>query len=318
MMSGETTITRVLMDVDTGVDDAMALAMAVASPAINLIGVTTVAGNVSLEQATANTLRVLDHVGADDVPVFRGMSRPLSRDHFDAAHFHGRDGLGGAPIPVSYRSPESMTAPEFIVQSAREHSGDLTLVFVGPLSNLAVALSLEPDLPQLVSGVVIMGGAFSVSGNATPFAEFNIAVDPEAAQIVADSDLDVTWLGLDVTHSANLYLPEWEQIGDNAASSATLVREVCRYSFTERADTEMHLHDPLAIGVVLMPDLVECERGPVLVDTSVRSSAGMTRIAGGGVHGNGRVAVSVRSEAFRRLFGELLGVPIQNAAMTES
>lgn len=309
-------VMNVIMDVDTGVDDAMALAMAVASPDIDLVGVTTVAGNVPLGQATSNTLRVLDYLGADSVPVYRGMSRPLSRDHFDAAHFHGKDGLGGASIPVSHRSPESMTAPEFIIQTARESSGDLFLVCVGPLTNLATALSLEPELPQLVSHAVIMGGAFTVGGNATPWAEFNVAVDPEAAQIVAESELDVTWVGLDVTHSTSLYFSEWEAIGDGDSPGATLVREVCRHSFTDRGDQHMHLHDPLAVGVLLEPELILVEDGPVMVDTSVRGKAGMTRMVGGGLAGSGVVASSVNRRNFRSLFGRLLNVPIDHSAPT--
>ena len=304
---------NVIMDVDTGVDDAMALAMAVASPEIDLVGVTTVAGNVSLVQATSNTLRVLDYLEASRIPVYRGMSRPLSRDHFDAVHFHGTDGLGGAPIPVSHRSQEPMTAPEFIVQTARESNGDLNLVCVGPLTNLAVALSLEPDLPRLVSRLVIMGGAFTVAGNATPWAEFNIAVDPEAARIVADSDLNATWIGLDVTHQTSLYRDEWDKITDDSGPAGTLVREVCRYSFTERGDQNMHLHDPLAVGVLLQPGLVTSEAGPVMVDTSLSSSAGMTRlIRSEGGQNSAEVALSVRSTEFRSLFGGLLGVPIHD------
>jgi purine nucleosidase len=311
-------ITNILMDVDTGVDDAMALALAVASPELNLIGVTTVAGNVSLTQATENTLKVLDFVGAHEVPVYCGMSTPLVRDHFDAAHYHGEGGLGGATLPASHRACERMTAPEFIVQSARAYQGDLTLVFVGPLSNLAVALALEPDLPKLVRGAVIMGGAFTVGGNATPWAEFNIAVDPEAARIVVESDLDTTWVGLDVTHSANLHRRDWESIQEDAPPTALLVREVCRRSFMDKNNDEVHLHDPLAVGVLLNPEFVKCQRSTVLVDTSVRDSAGRTRMVADGDSSTGSVALSVRSEKFREFFGSRLGVPIIGSEVSDN
>lgn len=311
MITGK--LTNLLMDVDTGVDDAMALAMAVASPELKLLGVTTVAGNVSLAQATANTLRVLDHLGATNVPVYRGMSRPLSRDHFDAAHFHGKDGLGGAALEASLRNPDSTTAPEAIVQTAREYRGDLTLAFVGPLTNLAVALSLEPDLPNLVSRTVVMGGAFAVPGNATKWAEFNIAVDPEAARFVAESELDVTWIGLDVTHSTSLYRNEWEQMSDGGSPSAILIREVSRQSFQVREQAEMHLHDPLALGVVLQPDLVTNAQISVLVDTSVRETAGMTRTVTDSHDKSNRVAQDVDNERFRRLFADLFGIPIEHS-----
>jgi purine nucleosidase len=300
---------KVIMDVDTGVDDAMALAMAVASPEIDLLGVTTVAGNVSLAQATNNTLRVLDYVGGSNVPVYRGMSAPMFRDHFDASHFHGRDGLGGAPIPESRRSAENMTAPEFIVQTARANAQDLTFIFVGPLTNLAVALRLEPDLPRMVSRTVVMGGAFTVTGNTTPWAEFNVAVDPEAAQVVADSDLDVTWIGLDVTHSANLNRSAWDRIDDTCPESAKLVREVCRMSFEEKNHPSVHLHDPLAVGVALNPSFVSTDESGLLIDCSVRNSAGMSRMVAGRVMNGNRVAKTVDQEAFGRYFAELLGIP---------
>jgi purine nucleosidase len=299
-----------LMDVDTGVDDAMALALAVASPQINLLGVTTVAGNVSLEQATDNTLRVLDHLGANTVPVYRGMSRPLSRDHFDAAHFHGRDGLGGAPLAASSRGTESMTAPEFIVQTARANRDNLALIFVGPLTNLAVALALEPELPRLVSRMVVMGGAFDVPGNTTPHAEFNVAVDPEAARIIAESALDVIWIGLDVTHQANLYRADWEEISTQGSPYAVLIRDVCRQSFEERHLESVHLHDPLAVGVVLQPSLVKLTTTAVSVDTSIRATAGRTRMVTDSQASQQCVATGVESSAFRKLFGDVIGVPM--------
>jgi purine nucleosidase len=299
---------NLIMDVDTGVDDAIALAMAVTSGEIRLLGVSTVAGNVSLEQATSNTLRVLDYLGAFDVPVFPGMSRPLVRDHFDAAHFHGVDGLGGAPVPGSNRQAESVTAPEFIVQSAREHRGDLTMVFVGPLTNLAVALALEPALPEMVSRTVIMGGAFDVPGNATRFAEFNIAVDPEAARIVAESGLDVTWVGLDVTHTTNLNRADWDFIDNDAGAPALLVRDVSRMSFQDKQHDTFHLHDPLAVGVALNDSIVQCQELPVFVDTSLRDTAGRTRMVVDSRAKAQRIATGVDSGAFRQQFGQLLGL----------
>lgn len=311
-MMVEGTPTPVLMDVDTGVDDAMALALAYASPDIALIGVTTVAGNVHLGQATANTLRVLDAIGATELPVYEGMSRPLVRDHFDAAHFHGNDGLGGATFPPSQRRAEAMTAPEFIVRSAHEYEGALSLCFVGPLTNLAVALSLEPDLPELVDQVVVMGGAFQVPGNATPTAEFNIAVDPEAAEQVARSALPVAWIGLDVTHSANLYRDDWDLIDDTASGGAKVVREVCRQTFVERSSDVMHLHDPLAVGVLIEPSLIVSEDLPVTVDTSVRNSAGTTRMMLDETPSSQMVAVEVESARFRQLFGSVLGIALSD------
>ncbi len=312
-MMADGTLTPVLMDVDTGVDDAMALALAWAAPQIELVGVTTVAGNVTLDQATTNTLRVLNTIGATDLPVYRGMSRPLVRDHFDAAHFHGNDGLGGALFPDRERSVEAMTAPEFIVQSARNYQGSLTLCFVGPLTNLAVALSLEPDLPDMVDHVVVMGGAFQMPGNATATAEFNIAVDPEAAEQVARSALAVVWIGLDVTHSTNLYREDWDLIDDSATGGPKVVREVCRQAFEARFADLMHLHDPLAVGVLQDPSLIVGVDLPVTVDTSVRQTAGTTRMMlDESTHTNQLVAVEVDAARFRELFGSVLGIPLSD------
>jgi purine nucleosidase len=271
-----------------------------------------VAGNVSLDQATSNTLRVLDVIGASDLPVYAGMSRPLVRDHFDAAHFHGDDGLGGASFPPSQRKSEIMTAPEFIIRSAHAYEGELSLCFVGPLTNLAVALSLEPDLPELVDQVAVMGGAFQVPGNATATAEFNIAVDPEAAEQVARSALPVAWIGLDVTHSANLYREDWDLIDELATGGPKVVRDVCWQTFEERSRDRMHLHDPLAVGVLIDPSLIAGEDRPVTVDTSVRTTAGTTRMMLDDAPTGQIVAVEVESDRFRQMFGSVLGIALSD------
>jgi purine nucleosidase len=299
---------KVLMDVDTGVDDAMALAVAVISPEIDLVGITTVAGNVDLNQATANTLRVLDHLGANDVPVYRGMSRPLARSHFDAAHFHGSDGLGGAPFPGPSRNPEALTAVQFILDAARRHEGELNLVFVGPLTNLATALILEPDLPSMVNRTVIMGGAFEVPGNTTPMAEFNVAVDPEAARQVAESSLNATWVGLDVTHQVELKRGDWEQLNSAESQPATLVREVSRHRFENGDHPAVYLHDPLAVGAVIAPDVLSCRESAIWVDTSIRETAGTTRMVVDARATQHAIAVRVDVPAFRTIFGKMLGI----------
>src|SRR3954451_25494874 len=177
-------LTPIILDVDTGTDDALALAFAVASPDVDLVAVTTVAGNVDVERATANSLAVLEWLGAGDVPVHRGASRPLVRPHRDASYFHDEGGLGGARLPTSMRSVGVDRGPAALIRLARQRPGELTLVALGPLTNLAIALNVEPSLPKLLKSVVIMGGAYTVPGNTTPAAEFNILVDPEAADQV--------------------------------------------------------------------------------------------------------------------------------------
>lgn len=267
-----------LLDVDTGVDDAIAIALAVRSPAVDLVGVTTVAGNVTIDKTTENSLRVLAWLGAESVPVAAGMAAPLVRTLRDAAHFHAESGLGLFAPPSSPASVVDVTAPEFMIRRARERPGELTFVCLGPLTNLAVALGLEPELPALLRGIVIMGGAFTVRGNVTPAAEFNIYVDPEAAAIVARSRLAATFVGLDVTHQVALMRADWEQLAGRDTVEAKLVHEVCRYSFEQRAAEHFYLHDPLALAVAVKPELVEALRCAVAVDTGPTANAGETLI----------------------------------------
>lgn len=291
-----------LLDVDTGVDDAMAIALATRLSTHELIAVTTVAGNVTLDLATRNSLTVLDWSGVE-VPVYRGMSRPLVRPLQTATRVHGNDGLGGWQAPASKRRPEDVTAPEAILRIAREHKGELEAAFVGPLTNLAVALMLEPELAVWFRNVTIMGGAFFGPGNETPFAEFNIHVDPEAAGIVARSGLKATWIGLDVTHQTSLSADEWRSLSGTSGGSRELVFEVSRQSFEVRNRPEVYLHDPLAVAVVSRPDLVETVSGQVLVESG-HEARGETRVAPG--DGQSLVARTVDSAAFKEMFTGLL------------
>lgn len=293
-----------LLDVDTGLDDAIAIALATNLPDHRLVAVTTVAGNVPLDVATRNSLRVLSWIGAD-VPVYRGMSRPLVRPLHTATRFHGNDGLGGWEISDGGRAAEQETAPGAILRLAREHRGELDAVFVGPLTNLAVALALEPELAGWFRSVTIMGGAFYKPGNETEFAEFNIYVDPEAANQVARSGLPATWIGLDVTHQTYLAVEEWQQLDGLESANAQLVHNVTRFAFTTRGQTRAFLHDPLAVAAAAFPDLVTVASGQVLVETG-HSAPGETRLATG--DGDSGVATAVDVEAFRALFLERLGL----------
>lgn len=266
----------VLLDVDTGIDDAMALALALHLPEIELVGVTTVAGNVPVALATENTRRVLAWLGASNLRVYRGLAAPLVRPLTTAEEFHGENGLGGLTLPPASDPVGELTAPEFIVQQARTRRGELTLVCVGPLSNLAVALHLEPDLPALVRQVVIMGGAFTVPGNQTPAAEFNIYGDPEAAAVVARSHLPITFIGLDVTHQVPLTRTEWARLAEATDPVAQLIYGMNRHHFERRGVDRMHLHDPLALMVAVDPTLIEATRSGVVIDTGVGERAGET------------------------------------------
>ena len=301
----------VILDVDTGIDDALALAFAVRSARCDLVAVTTLAGNADVERTTANTLAVLDWMGAGKVPVHRGASRPLVRPRHGAAYFHGLDGLGNAGLPASSRTVAAARGPAAIVQLANARPNELTLVCVGPLTNLAIALNVEPSLSRLLRSVVVMGGAYRVGGNVTPHAEFNIFEDPEAAdQVMAASFPDLTLVGLDVTHQTSLPIGVWERLTvpadeSDADRTGQLVARVCSEAFTTRGLTGFHLHDPLALGVALDPTLLTTEQAAVSVELQ-GEERGQTRVGG---EGSNKIGVAVEADRFVADFMRTLGLP---------
>ncbi len=300
--------TPIILDVDTGVDDAVAIALALADPEIELVACTTLAGNIDVTNATRNTLAVLDWFGATSVPVYRGASRPLARRLFMADYFHGADGLGESKLPASLRSEGELRGPAAMIRLALDRPGELTLVCVGPLTNLAIALNVEPRFPELVAGVVVMGGAYHVPGNVRPDAEFNIFCDPEAAGQVfdaADRFRRFVAIGLDVTMRVAITRAGYDAAGDAPGLSAGLVRHVARRSFEERGISDFHLHDPLAVAVASAPGIVASERSEVVVmrDDDHR---GRTVVAGSGAVD---VAHTVDREAFLDRFHGVLDLP---------
>jgi purine nucleosidase len=301
---------RAILDVDTGVDDAMAIALAVAAPTIDLVALTTVAGNVELEHTTRNTLRVLDFVGASHIPVYQGMSRPIDRPLFTASHIHGSDGLGGADIPESSRSVEAISAPQFLIDAARQSPGELTFIFVGPLTNLAVAVALEPELPRLVKRLVIMGGAFRMPGNTTATAEFNIFADPMAAAQVLAAGFDATWVGLDVTTKAVFARAQWDALETATAPNAQIVRKAGAQMFLTFNRPVFQLHDPLAVAVAADPTLVDAPEEAVMIETGGDYAAGQTIIQRPGREEGWatKVAKTVDATRFGTFFTATLGL----------
>ena len=298
---------RVILDVDTGIDDALALALAVRLPALELVAVTTVAGNVGIANTTANTRRVLAALGAGAVPIHRGLSRPLAGGAISAAHVHGEGGLGGLVLPEPAHDLERRPfAPEALIDLIGAAPGAITLVCTGPLTNLAAAIALEPQLPGLIGRLVVMGGALG-RGNVTPYAEFNIAADPEAAaQVFAACAL--TMVGLDVTMQTRIERAGWRALAGVPGPEATLIREATAHFFAEGAAGAMHLHDPLALGVAHDPSLCTTKRGIVKVETATAWCAGRTTLTEteDGPH---EVCVGVDAPRFLHLFGGTLGLP---------
>ena len=263
----------ILLDCDPGHDDAIALLLALGSPELEVRGVTTVAGNQTLEKTTANALRVLEHVGREDVPVAAGADRPLLRDPHVAANVHGETGLDGPDLPPPRGKPVDQHAVDFLAE--RIEPG-VVLVPVGPLTNVALLLARYPE--KRPDRIVLMGGAIA-EGNVTPAAEFNIWADPEAAARVFTSGIEVTMVGLDVTHKA-LFTPRHAERLEGRAG--TMVRELLE--FYGRFHAEVYgfdgspIHDALAVAQVFRPDLVETKHRGVKIDTESELSRGRTLV----------------------------------------
>ena len=289
------------MDVDTGVDDAIALMLAVARPDVELVAVTCCAGNVEAPQAAANTLAVLELCGVDDVEVAVGSETPLVQP-LRTATSHGPRGLGYAQPPAARTSVSSRYAPDLIVDEARQRPGELLLVATGPLTNVALALRLEPALPQLLRRLAVMGGSFDHPGNTTPVAEFNVWVDPEAASEVFrafSSALERPLVvGLNVTEKTELRPEHVVQLGENTVGR--LVAEAVRVKF-EHNGGFAHMHDPLALALALDPTLGETRPGAVDVELGGSLTRAMTVVDWHGLWGlapNADVAVEVDAERF--------------------
>ncbi|NUU63147.1 nucleoside hydrolase [Paenibacillus agri] len=252
---------KVILDVDTGVDDALAIMLAVKSGALDILGITTVNGNVSLDQATENTCKILQFLGVqNEIPVYRGADKPLAREvHFEH-RVHGRDGIGGAlsDMVVSKRAEEE-SAADFIIRQVMSQPGEVTLIMTAPLTNLAEVLQKCPELVQHTAEVIIMGGVVRGSGNITPTAEYNIYVDPEAAKLVMGAGFPhLTLVGLDVTRKALLSQEDIAKL-TNPEIAAYVEQSTADYRqrYYERNGVEAcALHDPLAVGVAINPDLV--------------------------------------------------------------
>ena len=295
-----------ILDVDTGLDDALALILAVRSPLVDLLAVTTVAGNVNVFKATANTLAVLHHLGADDVPVHRGASRPLVEPIFDASDIHGVTGLGNALLPASSKEIGADRGPAAIIRMAKQRPGEITLVCTGPLTNLAIALNVEPDLGSLLKQIVVMGGAFRVPGNTKPWGEFNILLDPDAAQQVCEAGLpNLTLIGLDVTHETIIDRALFDRLATLDHPDARVIAEILSFTFENRGRDRFFMHDPLALGVAIDPTLVTVETGTATVDQT-GPERGATRFTAG--EGETKVAFGVDADRFLALYLDALGI----------
>ncbi|TAK26015.1 MAG: nucleoside hydrolase [Chloroflexota bacterium] len=257
--------TRVVIDCDTGVDDAMAILYGLLSPEIDVVALSTVWGNIWVETCTANTLRLLEIVGRPDIPVAEGAGKPLVGPKWRLGDgVHGADGQGNTNLPPPKLRASGETAAEQIVRLAHERPGELVLVPIGPLTNIAVALALDPEIASLYREVVLMGGNFLVPGNASRWAEANIWHDPEAAQIVFDAGWPITAVGLDVTLKCMLDQPKLERLRASGTPAGVHIDRITDYYLTRyearRGRRECAMHDALALGIAVDRTLILNQR----------------------------------------------------------
>lgn len=269
-----------LFDVDTGIDDALAILFALSQPQAEIVAIGTVAGNIDVDAATRNTLSVLEMAGAGPIPVARGCDAPLLAVPGDARNVHGDDGLGNTRPPAPKRKPSDEHAVAQLLRLTHERPGELTIVATGPLTNLAVALKQDPELATRVRRLVMMGGAASAPGNRSPVAEFNIAHDPEAAAIVFNAGWRVTMVGLDVTMKSVLTERHLAQLRAARRPVARFVaRMVAHYMRSYRGVFGRNvcpLHDPLAVAIALDPSLATTLPTRVEVETQGAFTRGLT------------------------------------------
>ncbi|MDV6376150.1 nucleoside hydrolase [Deinococcus arenicola] len=306
---------KIILDGDPGLDDAVAWLLALASPEVAVLGITATHGNVGLPLTVRNagiTLALAGEAGAG-VPYFAGADRPLVAELVSAASVHGDSGLPASDLPTPTRPPESEHAADFIIRTVREHPNEVTLVATGPLTNLALAFRLAPDLVPLVQEVIWMGGS-TTGGNRTPAAEFNAVADPHAAHIVFESGVPLRMVGLNATMQCIAdpdRIAALRGLGNRAGAVcaelltfyAGVYRE--RYGLSGGA-----LHDPLAVGAAIRPDLLDWQAMRVAIEVQEGLNFGRTVCDLYGVTGepaNARVAVGVRDGAFFALLLDRIG-----------
>lgn len=270
----------VILDCDPGHDDAIALILALTSPELKVLAVTTSAGNQTPDKTLNNALRILTLLGRDDIPVAAGAPKPLARELIIADNVHGESGLDGPKLPDPAFAPVAMTALELMASCLRESPEPVTLVPTGPLTNIALLLAAHPELKSKIARIVLMGGAAG-AGNWTPAAEFNIYVDPEAADMVFKSGLPITMCGLDVTHQAQVMDEDIERVRAITNPVAQCVADLLDFFMIYHRDPKWGfagapLHDPCTIAWLLAPALfhgVECR---VDIETGGTHTSGMT------------------------------------------
>lgn len=306
---------RIIIDTDPGQDDAVAILLALGSPELEVVGITAVAGNVPLKLTEKNARKICELAGRPDIKVYAGAIRPLMRNLVTAEEVHGKTGLNGPELPEPKMKLQDEHAVDFIVRTLmEEESGSITLCPLGPLTNIALALIREPKIAPRIKEIVLMGGGFFEGGNVTPAAEFNIYVDPHAADVVLRSGVPTVMMPLDVTHKALTSakrIAAVRALGNRVGEATAQMLE-----FFERFDEEKYgtdggpLHDPCVIAYLLKPALFKGRSCNVTVETASELTMGMTVIDWWGVTKRQKNALVMRdldSYGFFALLTERLG-----------
>jgi purine nucleosidase len=306
---------KIIIDTDPGQDDALAILLALGSPELEVLGITAVAGNVPLALTEKNARKICELAGRSDIKVFAGAIRPLVRQLVTAEEVHGKTGLDGPDLPEPKMPLQSQYAVDFIVETLMsEPAGTVTLCPLGPLTNIALALIREPKIAPRIKQVVLMGGGFFEGGNITPAAEFNIYVDPHAADVVLGAGIPVVMMPLDVTHKALTSAQRIEAIGALGTPVGKAAAQLLEYF--ERFDEQKYgtdggpLHDPCVIAYLLKPELFKGRQCNVSVETGSELTMGMTVVDWWGVTRRPKNATVMRDidhDGFFALLTERLG-----------
>jgi inosine-uridine nucleoside N-ribohydrolase len=297
--------TKLIIDTDPGIDDAMAIFYAAAAPDIDLLGLTTIFGNVTVETATRNALRLVELAGLD-IPVAGGADVPLVLPPFEpSAQVHGDEGFGDIPAETPKGQAISETAAEFLVRMAREHKGELVLCPIGPLTNIAHAIQLDPDFASNVHRIVLMGGSYREGGNITPHAEANIYHDPHAADVVFASGARIEMVGLDVTHRILCKPEDFAAMAEAAPKLGGMLQDMSHFYLAFYASVGKldgcSLHDPAAVIACTHPELFTHEDVAIRVETDGEAS-GATVQSDDPARGVTQVCVAVKSAEVKALF----------------
>lgn len=306
---------RILIDTDPGIDDALAILLALASPEIQIEGLTTIHGNCSVGQATINALSILELAKAKEIPVAKGFSLPLVQPSLLAAETHGDTGLGYAKLPEPRPSPEVRHASDFLIEKILSNPGEITLLAIGPLTNIAFAIRKEPRMIGAVREVIIMGGTIRYPGNATPLAEYNVFVDPHAAHMVYHSSMPITLVPLDVTYQCILTPDDVKQLEKTPAPISRFIDDSTRF-YMEFHDEYQKIagcaiNDPLALALTFSPEL--CDYQDLYVDVDISGGVSMGKTFADFYDltkksPNMRVALDVRARDFMELFLERMEI----------